>query len=50
VTHGYTAVLARHLAEQGLDSFAVPTRFEGEGGAAAPEEELTDHPLPPEIE
>lgn len=35
VTHGYTAVVARWLQEQGLDAYAVPTRFEGEDGSAA---------------
>ena len=30
VTHGYAPVLARWLAEKGLDARAVPTRFEGE--------------------
>jgi putative mRNA 3-end processing factor len=30
VTHGYSAVLARWLREQGLDAEAVTTRFEGE--------------------
>lgn len=33
-THGYTAVLARWLEGQGLEAFAVPTRYEGEGGGA----------------
>jgi putative mRNA 3-end processing factor len=39
VTHGYTAVLARHLEELGLRARAVPTRFEGEQTNPAPEEE-----------
>jgi putative mRNA 3-end processing factor len=39
VTHGYTAVLARHLQELGLAAQAVPTRFEGEGSAATNEED-----------
>jgi len=43
-THGYTAVLARWLEEQGLEAFAVPTRFEGEQGEA---EELPDEPPAP---
>jgi putative mRNA 3-end processing factor len=30
VTHGYTSALTRWLGEQGMDAFAVPTRFEGE--------------------
>jgi putative mRNA 3-end processing factor len=30
VTHGYTAVLARWLCEQGLEAVPVQTRFEGE--------------------
>jgi putative mRNA 3-end processing factor len=42
VTHGYTAVLARWLEEQGLESFAVPTRFEGEAPAQPDESELAD--------
>lgn len=33
VTHGSSRQLARYLAEQGLDSFVVPTRYEGEPGA-----------------
>ncbi len=33
VTHGYSAILARWLREQGLDASAVATRWEGEGGA-----------------
>ena len=41
-THGYTAVLARWLTEQGLDAFAVPTRYEGEAPAQPEETELTD--------
>jgi len=30
ITHGYTAVLARWLREQGLDAQAITTRWEGE--------------------
>lgn len=30
VTHGYTAVLARWLAERGLETLALQTRYEGE--------------------
>lgn len=30
VTHGYTAVMVRHLREQGLDAAELETRFEGE--------------------
>ncbi|MEO7985846.1 MAG: ligase-associated DNA damage response exonuclease [Gemmatimonadales bacterium] len=30
VTHGYSAVVARWLREQGLDAVAIQTRFEGE--------------------
>jgi putative mRNA 3-end processing factor len=30
VTHGYSAVLARWLNEQGLEATALATRFEGE--------------------
>jgi putative mRNA 3-end processing factor len=41
VTHGYTAVVARRLQEQGKDAAIVQTRFEGEGddsGEALPDE------------
>lgn len=41
VTHGYTAVLARHLQERGYDAFAVPTRFEGETGDGEGKDEAT---------
>jgi putative mRNA 3-end processing factor len=37
LTHGYSAVLARWLREQGLDAQAVATRFEGERDEAADE-------------
>jgi putative mRNA 3-end processing factor len=30
VTHGYSAVLARWLSEQGINAETVATRFEGE--------------------
>ncbi|GAB4433295.1 MAG: ligase-associated DNA damage response exonuclease [Chloroflexi bacterium OHK40] len=43
-THGYSAVLARWLQEQGLEAIAVPTRFEGEPAAEAMAEEPP--PLP----
>lgn len=46
-THGYTAVLARWLEEQGLEAHIVPTRFEGEQGSAEEAAE-TDTPLPGE--
>jgi putative mRNA 3-end processing factor len=38
VTHGYAAPFARWLSERGLETFVVPTRFEGEdaGETAAP--------------
>jgi putative mRNA 3-end processing factor len=39
VTHGYSAVLARRLREQGLDARVVPTRFEGERDDADEPEE-----------
>jgi putative mRNA 3-end processing factor len=41
VTHGYTNVLARYLAEQGLETGVVPTRFIGEGVEADEEEDET---------
>ena len=40
VTHGYTSVLARYLKEQGLETWTIATRFEGEGGAT--EDKATD--------
>jgi putative mRNA 3-end processing factor len=43
LTHGYSAVLARWLREQGLDAQAVATRFEGERDEVADE-------VPPEGE
>ena len=33
VTHGYTSVLARWLTEQGLETWTLATRFEGESGS-----------------
>lgn len=52
LTHGYTAVVSRWLAEQGKDARVIPTRFEGErdddadpqaesapGGTDSPEDE-----------
>lgn len=39
VTHGYSDVLARHLREKGLDAAALRTRFVGEEGDEAKEEE-----------
>ena len=41
VTHGYSNVLARYLAEQGLQTGVVPTRFIGEGVEADEEEDET---------
>jgi len=35
VTHGYTRAVSRYIAEQGRDSFIVPTRYEGEADADA---------------
>jgi putative mRNA 3-end processing factor len=35
VTHGYTAVLARWLQEQGVDAWVLPTRYEGEAAEEA---------------
>lgn len=37
VTHGYTAVLARHLREDsGLDARELKTLYQGEGGSESP--------------
>ena len=38
-THGFAAVLARHLAELGLDAGVIATRFGGEEEGADPAEE-----------
>ena len=38
VTHGYSAVLARWLQDQGLDAATVATRFEGEPDDSGAEE------------
>lgn len=38
VTHGYSSVLARHLAEKGIDARVVATRYEGERDASVEEE------------
>jgi putative mRNA 3-end processing factor len=35
VTHGYTAVVARWLQEQGIEAHTVQTRYEGEREDAA---------------
>ena len=35
ITHGYSSVLARYLAENGRDSRVIPTRYEGERDAEA---------------
>jgi putative mRNA 3-end processing factor len=40
VTHGYSAVMVRHLREQGLDAAELETRFEGERDDAADETAL----------
>jgi putative mRNA 3-end processing factor len=32
VTHGYKAIVARWLQEQGVDAHAIDARFEGEVG------------------
>ena len=37
VTHGYTAVMARWLQEQGLNAQPLQTRYEGEGEDTAEE-------------
>jgi putative mRNA 3-end processing factor len=42
VTHGYTAVLARWLQEQGYETAVLQTRFEGEGDGAGDEGEAPD--------
>jgi putative mRNA 3-end processing factor len=36
VTHGYSGPLARWLRERGLESFVVPTRWEGEAAPGEP--------------
>ena len=52
ITHGYSSVLARYLAENGIDSRVIPTRYEGErdgGGDEADDptsEEASEEPAP----
>ncbi|MDX1992012.1 MAG: ligase-associated DNA damage response exonuclease [bacterium] len=49
VTHGYTAVVARWLSEQGLDARIVQTRYSGElEGSEAEAEETTLESTPEE--
>jgi putative mRNA 3-end processing factor len=49
LTHGYTAVVARWLREQGKDAYPVTTRYEGErDDAAEPVENPAPTPLIPE--
>lgn len=47
VTHGYTAVLARYLAEHGLETHAVATRFDDDRGQSE-EEQLVDATAEPQ--
>jgi putative mRNA 3-end processing factor len=42
VTHGYTAVVARWLQEQGKDAAIVQTRFEGDDSGEALPDEMSD--------
>ena len=44
VTHGYSAVLARWLQEQGLDAATLATHFEGEPDAGADEGAVEEQP------
>jgi putative mRNA 3-end processing factor len=44
VTHGYINTLVRYLSEQGMDAYAIPTRYEGE----STEEPLENEDMPPE--
>ena len=37
VTHGYVSTLVRYLTEQGIDAFALPSRYEGDDVAEAEE-------------
>jgi putative mRNA 3-end processing factor len=41
-THGFAAVLARHLRDQGLDAEVIATRFGDEEGSAPAEEMVTE--------
>lgn len=42
VTHGYTAVMARWLSEQGYEALALQTRFENEEDFADSNAEISD--------
>jgi putative mRNA 3-end processing factor len=42
VTHGYTAVVARWLEEQGYTAQAIATRYEGEAAAEEEQETMND--------
>lgn len=44
VTHGYTESLVRWLRERGRDAWVVPTRYEGESGDAAAENDPPTEP------
>jgi putative mRNA 3-end processing factor len=44
VTHGYINTLVRYLSEQGMDAYALPTRYEGESS----EEPLENEDITPE--
>ena len=42
VTHGYIAVLARHLREElGLDARELRTQFQGEGGSESADDQIS---------
>ena len=48
LTHGYAAVLARHLTQQGRNAVVLATAYQGEEGAVdhSLEPESDSHPLP----
>jgi len=47
LTHGYAAVLARHLAQQGRNAVVLATAYRGEEGAVEPAYDQELDPAPP---
>ena len=43
ITHGYSAVVARYLREQGIETDVLATRYQGEAGTADEEPQNPQH-------